>query len=69
MYYTVILQVNSFYPGKIIIPEFPITMAYEHIAMLNYDSLALHFQCVKDSNVVDMERCNKIVQITGKEIK
>ena len=45
------------------------TAPNEYLATLNYESLVIKLECWKDGSAVIMERCNKIVDIDGKEIR
>jgi len=55
--------------GKIIIPESPVTGPNEALATLNYDALKITLECVKDWSVINLERCERIVRVTEKDIR
>ena len=41
----------------------------EALGTLNYDALKITLECVKDASVVNLERCERIVQVTEKDIR
>ena len=42
----------------------------EALGTLNYDALKITLECVKDgTDGIDLERCERIVQVTEKDIR
>ena len=62
-------MIYNSYSGKITIPESPDTHPNEALGTLNYEALKITLECVKDGSITDLEICERIVQVTEKDIR